>query len=162
MLGPAARSRLLGGAAALLTLAGASAVLGVGSSPPGAPATTALQAPFVGPVALAPRPRPLVALDGPLLLPVGPDREVRGLPPMGPRVEVTPTPAGPPAPVGPDSGLAEIRAVQRLLNAAGARLRVDGAWGPATTRAVEQLQARHGLPVDGRIGPATAALLRRP
>jgi peptidoglycan hydrolase-like protein with peptidoglycan-binding domain len=66
---------------------------------------------------------------------------------------------GPPPVVGPDSTPYRVRIVQRLLNAAGAQLRVDGAWGPATTRAVEAVQRRAGLPVDGRVGPTTAAAL---
>ena len=158
MLGPVARSRLLGGAAALLTLAGASAVLGVGSSSPASPATTAAKAPFVGPVVPAPPLRPLISLDGPLLLPVGTQRAVRGLPPMGP--PVSPSAATALVDVGPGSSVADVRRLQRRLNALGARLRVDGAWGPATVRAVRQVQERAGLPADGRIGPATAALLR--
>ncbi len=79
-------------------------------------------------------------------------------PPVGP---ATGSPAmGPPGVIGPDSPLRQVRAVQRLLNRVGAALRVDGAWGPATTRAVIAVQARTGLPVDGRVGPRTLAVLR--
>lgn len=35
----------------------------------------------------------------------------------------------------------------------------DGIYGPATTRAVRDFQARHGLVVDGDAGPKTLALL---
>ena len=96
------------------------------------------------------------------LLPYLPTRLVPMPPVMGPRpVDAGPSPAA--ATVGPDSPVAQIRALQRRLNAHGADLRVDGAWGPATTQAVRTVQARLGLPVDGRIGPDTAAaLLRRP
>jgi hypothetical protein len=162
MLGPVVRSRALAGAAALLTLVGASAVLGVGSSSAsGGTSRAAAAAPFVGPVAVAAPPRPLLRTDGPLLLPAGSARVAPVVRPMGPRVPERAGVVGPPAMVGPGSALPAIRTVQRRLNAHGARLRVDGAWGPATTGAVERLQAQAGLPVDGRVGPRTATLLRR-
>lgn len=36
----------------------------------------------------------------------------------------------------------------------------DGDYGPVTTAAVLELQARHGLLTDGLVGPATQAVLR--
>ena len=138
MLGPVARSRLLAGSAALLTLTGASAALGIGSSDPtGAPARAAVSAPFVGPVAPPPVPQPLVRTDGPLL-PYLPTRLVPRPPAMGPHRDDARS-AAVPAGVGPDSSVAQIRALQRQLNSRGAQLRVDGAWGPATARAVALL-----------------------
>ena len=43
--------------------------------------------------------------------------------------------------------------VYRVQHAIGARL--DGAYGPATSRAVRKFQHQHGLPVDGIVGPTT-------
>ena len=44
-------------------------------------------------------------------------------------------------------------AVKRLQSAL--HLKADGEFGPATEAAVRTLQARHGLPVDGIVGPHT-------
>jgi peptidoglycan hydrolase-like protein with peptidoglycan-binding domain len=49
-----------------------------------------------------------------------------------------------------------VAAVQKAL-----RQRVDRVFGPATTRAVERLQRRHGLPVVGVVGPRTWPLIKR-
>jgi peptidoglycan hydrolase-like protein with peptidoglycan-binding domain len=49
--------------------------------------------------------------------------------------------------------------LQELLNNHGARLGVDGDFGPATLAAVKNYQASHGLSVDGIVGPATKASL---
>ncbi len=55
----------------------------------------------------------------------------------------------------------EIVQAQELLNAAGARLPVGGFFGAETARAVAAFQARHHLPPNGVLGPATwRALLR--
>lgn len=51
--------------------------------------------------------------------------------------------------------------LQRVLTAAGYALTPDGAFGPATARAVERFQADGGLARDGVAGPATMAALRR-
>jgi peptidoglycan hydrolase-like protein with peptidoglycan-binding domain len=49
--------------------------------------------------------------------------------------------------------------LQTLLNAHGAKLAVDGDFGPATLAAVESFQRSHGLAVDGIVGPNTKAAL---
>lgn len=162
MLGPIARSRALAGAVAALTLLAASAVLGGTASGGTSKRAQATTAAFVGPVAPAVPPRPLVRTDGPLLpARVATARLAPVLRELGPRAHSAAAPVGPPAAIGPDSAVPAVRAVQRLLNRAGASLRVDGSWGPATTRAVLAVQAAAGLRMDGVAGPATLAALRR-
>lgn len=50
--------------------------------------------------------------------------------------------------------------LQVRLNAWGAHLAVDGAFGPATEAAVVAFQKAHALTVDGAVGPATWGVLR--
>lgn len=52
-----------------------------------------------------------------------------------------------------------IAQTQRLLNAKGYALAVDGYYGPGTRAAVRDYQSRRGLTVDGYAGPATQASL---
>ena len=161
MLGPIARSRALAGAVAALTLLAASAVLGGTASGGTSKRVQAAALPFVGPVAPAVPPRPLVRTDGPLLpSAAGTPRLAPVLREVGPPALSGAVQVGPPVTVGPGSPVPAVRAVQRLLNRAGAGLRVDGSWGPATTRAVLSAQARAGLRLDGVAGPATLAALR--
>lgn len=54
---------------------------------------------------------------------------------------------------------ADVREVQRALKKQGFSVAVDGDFGPLTAQAVSQLQRRHGLRVDGIVGPATRAFL---
>jgi peptidoglycan hydrolase-like protein with peptidoglycan-binding domain len=58
-----------------------------------------------------------------------------------------------------------VRSLQYLLNAHGARLVVDGVFGPLTNGAVRTFQAAHGLPVtgvvDGRTWPALIITVSR-
>lgn len=56
----------------------------------------------------------------------------------------------------------DVKTVQGLLNARGAHLAIDGAFGPVTTSAVTGFQTSSGLSADGKVGPVTwAKLLRR-
>ncbi|WP_205781482.1 peptidoglycan-binding domain-containing protein [Planctomonas deserti] len=48
-----------------------------------------------------------------------------------------------------------VRSLQYMLNAHGARITVDGVFGPATEAAVRAYQRSHGLVVDGVVGGAT-------
>ncbi|MCI9889364.1 peptidoglycan-binding protein [Micrococcales bacterium 31B] len=80
--------------------------------------------------------------------------------------------AAPTAPTATASGLgtatlaegahnAHVSTLQSLLNAHGARLRVDGRFGPGTKAAVVAFQRSQSLTADGRVGPATKAALLR-
>jgi peptidoglycan hydrolase-like protein with peptidoglycan-binding domain len=68
---------------------------------------------------------------------------------------------GPAAGPAPDPVLSlgdrgpEVRELQQRLNGAGASLRIDGDFGPATEAAVKAFQQANGLTVDGIVGPAT-------
>lgn len=52
-----------------------------------------------------------------------------------------------------------VEVLQELLNDHGARLAVDGKFGPRTHAAVLEYQRDNGLQVDGRVGPQTRASL---
>ena len=56
----------------------------------------------------------------------------------------------------------DVKALQRLLIAAGATVTADGSYGPATEAAVRAYQTARGLDVDGVAGPATHAALKAP
>jgi len=53
----------------------------------------------------------------------------------------------------------DVRALQTLLVADGARLEVDGIFGSDTQNAVKRFQDEHGLVDDGVVGPLTWAAL---
>jgi peptidoglycan hydrolase-like protein with peptidoglycan-binding domain len=53
-----------------------------------------------------------------------------------------------------DSGDA-VRKLQEALNKSGAKLDVDGQFGPLTRGAVQAYQTKHNLEVDGIVGPQT-------
>lgn len=48
-----------------------------------------------------------------------------------------------------------VRTLQQQLNSSGASISVDGKFGPATLKAVRNLQASAGIGVDGVVGPKT-------
>ncbi len=52
-----------------------------------------------------------------------------------------------------------VRELQQALNARGARLEVDGDFGPRTEAAVRDFQRRTGAAVDGVVGPQTLSKL---
>lgn len=56
---------------------------------------------------------------------------------------------------GTSNSVVTVRSLQYLLNAHGARLVVDGIFGPRTNSEVRSLQSRYGLAVDGIVGPQT-------
>jgi hypothetical protein len=50
---------------------------------------------------------------------------------------------------------ATVKTLQTILNGDGAKLVVDGVFGPKTLAAVKAFQAKHHLVVDGIVGPLT-------
>jgi hypothetical protein len=50
---------------------------------------------------------------------------------------------------------ASVKAIQKALNASGAKLTVDGIFGPLTEAAVKSFQAKHHLTADGIVGIQT-------
>jgi len=54
-----------------------------------------------------------------------------------------------------------VKELQSHLNQAGAKLEVDGKFGPLTQKAVKKFQKQHGLTVDGKVGPETMAALNK-
>ena len=63
-------------------------------------------------------------------------------------------------PVGQGETGKRVSDLQARLNALGAKLKVDGIFGPKTLAAVKAFQKSHGLKVDGLVGPKTTAALR--
>ena len=63
-------------------------------------------------------------------------------------------------PVGKGETGKRVSDLQARLNAFGAKLKVDGKFGPATLAAVKAFQQAHGLKADGLVGPKTTAALR--
>lgn len=59
-----------------------------------------------------------------------------------------------------DSG-ATVTELQKLLNAKGAKVSVDGIFGATTQNAVTQFQRSNGLTADGIVGAKTWAALRK-
>jgi lysozyme family protein len=65
-----------------------------------------------------------------------------------------------PAPIGVGGGPHDAAWIQRRLNALGfGPLLEDGSYGRFTRNAVRAFQAKHGLEVDGLVGPKTDAAL---
>lgn len=77
----------------------------------------------------------------------------------------TPTPPKPSPPRYPGVQLrrgsrgAQVTAVQRRLKARGWTVAVDGSFGPALERTIEQFQQNKNLKADGVVGPDTWAAL---
>lgn len=55
----------------------------------------------------------------------------------------------------------KVKDIQTRLNVHGAKLVVDGIYGPLTASAVRAFQGAHGLTVDGDVGPVTWAALQQ-
>lgn len=55
----------------------------------------------------------------------------------------------------------EVKILQGLLNQNGAKLAVDGEFGPATKEAVKAYQREHHLEIDGVVGALTWAALQK-
>jgi len=55
----------------------------------------------------------------------------------------------------------EVRQLQTDLNKLGYKLEVDGIFGPATDKAVEDFQRKNKLAVDGAVGPNTSSSLAK-
>lgn len=53
-----------------------------------------------------------------------------------------------------------VKWLQWELNQSGAKLTIDGSFGPATLEAVKKYQSSHNLEVDGKVGPATRKSLK--
>lgn len=49
----------------------------------------------------------------------------------------------------------DVRTVQKNLQRLGIPVRVDGSFGPGTRSAVKWFQRKHGLRIDGAVGPTT-------
>lgn len=54
----------------------------------------------------------------------------------------------------------DVEVLQERLNANGAKLTVDGGFGPATTKAISEFQKKNGLEGSGVLGPKTLELLK--
>lgn len=54
----------------------------------------------------------------------------------------------------------QVRYVQAFLLGHGYAVELDAAFGPGTDSAVRRFQSKHGLKVDGRVGPKTRAALK--
>lgn len=64
------------------------------------------------------------------------------------------------APVGVGSkNIVAVKQIQLALRGAGHEVLVDGGFGGVTETAVKDFQRRHGLGVDGKVGPQTGAAL---
>lgn len=53
----------------------------------------------------------------------------------------------------------DVKAVQRALKKAGMNIKIDGKFGAKTEKVVKTFQRRHGLVVDGIVGPVTLSAL---
>ena len=74
----------------------------------------------------------------------------------------TPAVTAPTTTLKPGATGAQVKDLQRALNALGFSVgKPDGDYGPATQSAVEQFQSSKGLTADGIVGPATLNALQQ-
>ena len=63
--------------------------------------------------------------------------------------------------IGVNASGVKTNQIQKMLNACGWQLKVDGDYGKATTEAVKEFQKLYKLEVDGNVGPKTIEVLKK-
>jgi peptidoglycan DL-endopeptidase CwlO len=67
----------------------------------------------------------------------------------------SPTPAHPMQPHHATMSRRSVESMQEALNSNGAKIAIDGIWGPKTEGALKQYQQQHGLKATGYLDHAT-------